>query len=86
MHFIARNEFQPLDIARAQFQIAIRGIRRFHNQHRRLHLQRLEPRFGIVWSSVPSRPNAFTIVSLPSANFAASAERNAPSNFLRGKA
>ena len=43
-------------------------------------VERLAERLGL--GSFSSK--AFTTISLPSANFAASAERNAPSSFLRG--
>ena len=55
-----------------------------HQQHRAFDfqlVQRLAERLGLRLFQF----EVFTTISLPSANFAASAERNAPSSFLRGK-
>src|SRR5580693_2759028 len=42
MNFIPRNQLQSVDIARAQLQIAVRRVRRFHNQHRLLNFERVQ--------------------------------------------
>src|ERR1017187_3786259 len=42
MNLVARYELETFNVARAQFQIAIGGVRRFHDQHRLFNLERLE--------------------------------------------
>src|SRR5579863_4521654 len=42
MHVISPHQFEPVNVARAQFQVAILMLRRFHDQHRRSHFQRIE--------------------------------------------
>src|SRR4051812_6266849 len=42
MHFVPPHQFKPVDIARAQLQIAVVVLRRFDHQHRLVHLQGYE--------------------------------------------
>jgi len=84
MHLVAPQQLEPLNIARAQSQILILVLRLFDNQNRLIDLQRIQRLAdSLVFGSFIS--NEFTTISLPSASFAASAERNAPISFLRGK-
>jgi len=85
MHFVVKHQFHALEVARAQQQILAERLAVLHNQCRTGHIKLVERgaiglRLGSFNSSVS------TTVSLPSASFEASAERNAPSSFLRGKA
>ena len=42
MHFVAADQFEPLNIARAQSQIAVLVLRLFDDQHRRIDFQRVQ--------------------------------------------
>ena len=84
MHFIAAHQFESLDVARAQLQVAVARAARLPPSARWNRLSAHPAPCGTPWSSASFTSNALTTISLPSANFDASAERNAPSSFLRG--
>src|SRR5271157_644193 len=42
MHLVAAHQLEPLNIAGTQGQIAVLVFRFFHDQHRRIHFQRVE--------------------------------------------
>src|SRR6202522_1681391 len=48
MNVVARNQLKPVDIARAEFEIAITGVRRFYKQHRLVDLERIERRAELL--------------------------------------
>jgi len=83
MNLVARDQLRALEVARTELEIAIPwlGTSTSRTVFSIFSLSSAS-RNPLVFGSFTS--NAFTTSSLPSANFDASAERNAPSSFFLG--
>src|SRR5579883_1729949 len=83
MALVARDQFGPVEVRElsSRLRLPCRGTSTSSAVLSTCSLSSAA-RNALVFGSFTSK--AFTTVSLPSANFAASAERSAPSSFLRG--